>query len=64
LEEAKDFRSENDEVLAAVDLIRSHTQEREIWVIDPGGDRKKLLKPLLDRAQRFVIRSTGKWSII
>ncbi|HLI82693.1 MAG TPA: type III-B CRISPR module RAMP protein Cmr1, partial [Bryobacteraceae bacterium] len=24
--EAKDFRSENDEVLAAVDLIRSHTQ--------------------------------------
>lgn len=62
--EAKDFRSENDEVLAAVDLIRSHTQGRGIWVIDRGGDRKKLLEPLLDRAERFVIRSTGKRSVI
>jgi len=62
--EAKDFRSENDEVLTAVDLIRSHTQGRGIWVIDRGGDRKKLLEPLLDRAERFVIRSTGKRSVI
>jgi len=61
---AKDFRSENDEVLAAVDLIRSQTQGRGIWVIDRGGDRKKLLEPLLDRAERFVIRSTGKRSVI
>jgi Transposase DDE domain len=62
--EASDFRSENDEVLTAVDLIRSHTRGRGIWVIDRGGDRKKLLEPLLDRAERFVIRSTGKRSVI
>lgn len=62
--EAKDFRSENDEVLTAVDLIRTHTQGRGIWAIDRGGDRKKLLEPLLDRAERFVIRSTGKRSVI
>jgi hypothetical protein len=62
--EAEDFRSENDEVLAAVDLIRSHTKGRGIWVIDRGGDRKKLLEPLLDRAERFVIRSTGRRSVI
>ena len=62
--EAQEFRSENDEVLVAVDLIRSHTQGRGIWVIDRGGDRKKLLEPLLDRAERFVIRSTGKRSVI
>lgn len=62
--EAQDFRSENDEVLTAVDLIRSHTQGRGIWVIDRGGDRKKLLEPLLDRTERFVIRSTGKRSVI
>ncbi|MGC2108376.1 MAG: transposase, partial [Candidatus Korobacteraceae bacterium] len=62
--EAQDFRSENDEVLTAVDLIRAHTQGRGIWVIDRGGDRKKLLEPLLDRAERFVIRSTGKRSVI
>jgi hypothetical protein len=62
--EAKDFRSENDEVLAAVDLVRMHTQGQGIWVIDRGGDRKNLLEPLLDRGQRFVIRSTGKRSVI
>lgn len=62
--EAKEFRSENAEILAAVDLIRSHTQGRGIWAIDRGGDRKNLLEPLLDRSQRFVIRSTGKRTVI
>jgi hypothetical protein len=62
--EAKDFTSENAEVLAAVDLIRKHTQGRGIWTIDPGGDRKKSLEPLLDRGERFVIRSTGKRTVI
>jgi hypothetical protein len=62
--EAKDFTSENAEVLAAVDLIRAHTQGRGIWTMDRGGDRKKLLEPLLDRSQRFVIRSAGKRTVI
>lgn len=62
--EAKDFTSENAEVLAAVDLIRAHTQGRGIWTIDRGGDRKTLLEPLLDRGERFVIRSTGKRTVI
>ena len=62
--EAKDFRRENDEVLAAVDLVRTHTQGRGIWVIGRGGDRKNLLELLLDRRERFVIRSTGKRSVI
>jgi hypothetical protein len=62
--EANDFRSENEEVLAAIDLVRSHTRGRGIWTIDRGGDRKKLLEPLLDRSERFVIRSTGKRSVI
>jgi hypothetical protein len=62
--EAQEFTSENAEVLAAVDLIRTHTQGRGIWTIDRGGDRKKLLEPLLDRGERFVIRSTGKRAVI
>ncbi len=62
--EAKDFTSENAEILAAVDLIRRHTQGRGIWAIDRGGDRKKLLEPLLDRGERFVIRSTGTRTVI
>lgn len=51
-------------MLAAVDLIRSHTQERSVWVIDRGGDRKKLLEPWLDSAECFVIRSMGERSVI
>ncbi len=62
--EAKDFTSENAEILEAVDLIRTHTQGRGIWVIDRGGDRKQLLEPLLDRGDRFVIRSTGTRTVI
>lgn len=62
--EAEDFTSENAEVLAAVDLIRTHTRGRGIWTIDRGGDRKKLLEPLLERGERFVIRSTGKRTVI
>jgi hypothetical protein len=62
--EAKDFTSENAEVLAAVDLIGAHTRGRGIWAMDRGGDRKNLLEPLLDRGARFVIRSTGKRTVI
>ena len=62
--EAKEFTSENAEVLAAVDRIRTHTEGRGIWTIDRGGDRKKLLEPLLDCGERFVIRSTGKRTVI
>ena len=62
--EAPEFSSENAEVLAGVDLVRTHTQGRGIWAVDRGGDRKKLLEPLLDRHERFVIRSTGKRFVI
>lgn len=62
--EAPDSTSENAEILAAIDLIRAHTQGRGIWVLDRGGDRKRLLEPLLDRTQRFVIRSTGRRTVI
>jgi hypothetical protein len=58
--EAKEFVSENAEVLTGIDLVRSQTQGRGIWAVDRGGDRRKLLEPLLDRHERFVIRSTGK----
>lgn len=62
--EAQDFRSENTRCWRAVGLIRSYGQGRGIWVIDRGGDRRKLIEPLLDRAERFVIRSRGKRSIV
>jgi Transposase DDE domain len=61
---AQDFVSENAEILAAVDQIRAYTGGRGIWAIDRGGDRKRLLEPLLERGERFVIRSVGQRSVI
>jgi hypothetical protein len=62
--QAKDFVSENAEILQVVDQIRACTQGRGIWTIDRGGDRKRLLEPLLERREGFVIRSTGQRSVI
>ena len=61
---AKDFLSENAEMLERVDRIGAHPRGRGVWTIDRGGDRKKLLEPLLERRERFVIRSTGLRSVI
>jgi len=61
---ASDFRGENAEVLSAIDLVRGSTGGRGIWTVDRGGDRRQLLEPLLDRRQRFVIRSTGKRTVV
>lgn len=62
--EAAEFTSENAEILAAIDVVRTQTQGRGIWTVDRGGDRKTLLEPLLDRRERFVIRSTGKRLVV
>ncbi|MGC2830811.1 MAG: transposase [Candidatus Acidiferrum sp.] len=61
---AQDFLSENDELLSAIDQLRAHTQGRGIWTMDRGGDRRKLLEPLLERRERFVIRSTGQRMVL
>jgi len=61
---AKDFVSENAEILAGVDQVRAHTCGRGVWAIDRGGDRKRLLEPLLERRERFVIRSVGQRSVV
>src|ERR1700684_33245 len=38
--EAADFQGENEQILSAVDLLRSSTEGRGIWTMDRGGDRK------------------------
>jgi hypothetical protein len=57
---AQDFVSENQELLSAIDPLRAPTRGRGIGAMDRGGDRRKLLEPLLERRERLVIRSTGK----
>jgi len=62
--EAPEFRGENRELLAAVDWVGTFVGGRGIWVMDRGGDRKHLLEPLLERQLRFVIRSTGRRTVV
>lgn len=62
--QAPEFRGENAELLAAVDAVGVHVGERGIWTLDRGGDRRHLLEPLLERRLHFVIRSTGKRTVI
>jgi hypothetical protein len=62
--QAQDFQSENAERLAAVDPVRRPTRGRAIWARDRGGDRRHLLEPLLERRERFVLRSTGQRTVI
>lgn len=57
---AQEFVSENDEILSAIEQLRTHTNGRGIWAIDRGGDRRKLL----ERRERFVIRSTGQRMVL
>ncbi len=45
-------------------LVRAQTRGRGIWAVDRGGDRRKLLEPLLERRERFVIRSTGQRMVL
>ena len=61
---AQDFVSQNDEILAAIEQLRMHTNGRGMWAIDRGGDRRKLLEPVLERRERFVIRSTGQRMVL
>ena len=59
---AEDLVRENAEILAAVDQVRTFTQGRGMGAVDRGGDRKKRREPLLEKKERFVIRSTGQRS--
>jgi hypothetical protein len=57
--EALGFRSENERILHAIRQVWRGTQRRGIFAIDRGGDRRKILKPLIDNRIRFVVRARG-----
>ncbi len=58
-QEAQGFESENAEIIAAVDRVRAATGTNGLWVMDRGGDRRKLIGPFLERSMRFLIRMRG-----
>jgi len=53
---ADEFKSENGQILKAVDTLDSYLKGKGIWVIDRGGDRKTLINQLILRNLRFIIR--------
>jgi hypothetical protein len=57
-QEAKDFRSENDQLFKVIDTVAAHLGDKGIYAIDRGGDRGKLYDKFLEkgREKRFVIR--------
>lgn len=58
-QDAPDFRSENEEIKKAIALITTHIGSKGIYVIDRGGDRGEIFKPLLSKNLRFIIRLVG-----
>lgn len=63
-QEAKDFTSENSQILHAIDRVTEGTGKKGIWTIDRGGDRSVLLRGLFKRGLRFVVRMVGKRDLI
>jgi len=63
-QEAGGFKSENRQILDAVDRVIEGIGPKGIWVIDRGGDRSRLFKGFLERKIRFVVRLVGDRDLI
>lgn len=63
-QDSPEFESENTEILKGVNSIHKYTGERGIYVMDRGGDRIKLIEPLLEKKLRFIIRQVGSRDVI
>jgi hypothetical protein len=59
-----EWRGENRVMLEVVDTVSRHTEKRGIWVLDRGGDRGEILRPLLKRGLHFLIRLRGDRHLI
>lgn len=61
---APGFKSENDEILACIETVCEATGKRGIWVMDRGGDRIKLFRPLIERDLDFIFRLVGNRDLV
>jgi len=59
-----EFISENDEILGVIGEISRWTKKRGVYVIDRGGDRGELFKPLIENNLNFIIRQIGNRNLI
>jgi hypothetical protein len=63
-QEAKEFRSENCQILNAMDRVMEGIGSKGIWAMDRGGDRSRLFQGLFKRELRFVIRLVGERDLV
>jgi hypothetical protein len=65
-QEAKDFKSENDQLFKVIDTVGASLGNKGIYAIDRGGDRGKLYEKFLEKKKekRFVIRLAQKRDLI
>jgi hypothetical protein len=56
---APDCAGENAEIFRAVDMVSRSVDNRGIWVMDRGMDRKIIFDRLLTSRKRFIIRLKG-----
>jgi hypothetical protein len=63
-QDSPDFKSENREIEKAVETVGSQVQGKGIWMIDRGGDRRKLFNFLLNTKKRFIIRLVGDRHVV
>ena len=57
--DAPDCTGENDEIKKAIGLVSKAVDNKGVWVIDRGGDRRVLFDYLLNGNRRFIIRMKG-----
>lgn len=62
-QDADDFKSENKLILRVLKDISRSTKKKGIFVFDRGGDRKKLINPMVLEGIRFVTRAKLKHQI-
>jgi hypothetical protein len=63
-QEAEGFRSENRQILNAIDRVMEGIGQKGVWAIDRGGDRSRLFKGFFERKLRFVIRLVGERDLV
>ena len=63
-QEAREFRSENRQILNAMDRVMEGIGLQGIWAVDRGGDRSRLFKGFIQREIRFVVRLVGDRDLI
>jgi hypothetical protein len=63
-QKAEAFSSENDQLLKAIGRVSAATKKKGIWAMDRGGDRRKIMIPLIDNELQFVIRQDGDRHIL